>query len=270
MNFSIQTGEQLFQFILLVVLIIFAIILLGLVINVFLTAQAILYKKAGIETKAFSLDSFWKKIKGEVPMEMESELLMDHDYDGIHELDNHLPPWWLGMFYAGIVFAVVYMFNYHVWKWSPLQTEEYEIAMNEAAEEKALAQQNSPETTIDESAVELITDETQITRGKTIYDGNCAVCHGNLGEGGVGPNLTDEFWLHGGDVSSIYQTVKYGIPEKGMISWEATLKPVDMQQVSSYIITLQGTNPPNGKAAQGDKYTPEEATAEPAEAEEVL
>jgi cytochrome c oxidase cbb3-type subunit 3 len=269
MNTQITTGEQLFQVLLLAVIIIFALILLGIVVNVYMTTKAILNKRLGIETVPFSLDRFWKKVKGEVPMEMEASLLLDHDFDGIKELDNHLPPWWLGMLYASIVFAVVYILNYHVWHWSPSQSEEYEIAMNEAADKKALASENNPTSSIDENNVALIADEVQIARGKTIYDGNCAVCHGAAAEGGVGPNLTDAFWLHGGSISSVYQSILHGIPEKGMISWEATLKPLDIQQVSSFIITLQGTNPENAKAAQGDEYIPATTTEEEPVAEAI-
>ena len=122
MNTQIQTGEQLFQVILLAIIILFALILLGIVANVYMTTKAVLNQRLGIETEAFSLDRFWKKVKGEVPMEMEASLLLDHDFDGIRELDNHLPPWWLGMLYASIVFAVVYILNYHVWHWSPSQS----------------------------------------------------------------------------------------------------------------------------------------------------
>ncbi|MFT5886738.1 MAG: cytochrome c oxidase cbb3-type subunit 3 [Arcticibacterium sp.] len=258
MNLSITSGEDLFQIILLVVIILFALILLGVVVSIYNTAQMILHKKMDVEYTPFSFDKFWKSVKGEKPMEMEAELMLDHDYDGIKELDNHLPPWWIGLFYACIAFAVVYLLNYQVYHWSPSQEEEYEIAMAEAAEQKALTQANRPEDALDEAAIPFIEDETQLARGKTIYDGNCSVCHGSLGEGGVGPNLADEYWIHGGSMSAIFQTVKYGVPEKGMISWEATLKPLDIQQVSSYIYDLKGTNPPNGKEPQGEAYQEEE------------
>ena len=258
MNLNITSGEDLFQVILLVVIIIFAIILLGVVVSIYNTAKMVLNKKMGIEYTPLSFDELWKKFKGEKPMEMESELMLDHDYDGIKELDNHLPPWWLGLFYACIVFAVVYLLNYQVFHWSPSQVEEYEISMAEAAEQKAITQANRPDEALDEGDIPFIEDATQLARGKTIYDGSCSVCHGSLGEGGVGPNLTDEYWIHGGSMSDIFQTVKYGVPEKGMISWEATLKPLDIQQVSSYIYNLKGTNPPNGKEPQGEAYQEEE------------
>ncbi|MEX2379622.1 MAG: cytochrome c, partial [Vicingaceae bacterium] len=98
-------------------------------------------------------------------------------------------------------------------------------------------------------------------KGAAIYQGNCATCHGQLGEGGAGPNLTDDYWIHGGSIKDIFSTVKYGVPEKGMISWQTQFSPEQMQQVSSYIMTLVGTNPPNQKDAEGELYVPEEESA---------
>ena len=76
-------------------------------------------------------------------------------------------------------------------------------------------------------------------------------CHGQKGEGLVGPNFADEYWIHGGGIKNVFKVIKYGVPDKGMIAWQAQLKPADMQKVGSYILTLQGTNPPNPKAPQG-------------------
>ncbi|MGR3808999.1 cbb3-type cytochrome c oxidase N-terminal domain-containing protein [Jiulongibacter sp. NS-SX5] len=268
MDLNFKNGEELFQFLLLGVLVFFTIILLIVVLNIFMTLKAILNEKAGIKTEPFTLNSLWNKLNSFRPMSEEKDILLDHDYDGIKELDNHLPPWWLGMFYGGIVFGIVYLLNYHVWQWSPLQTEEYEIAMAEAAEMKSQMQSTSV-SSIDENNVELLTDASDIDTGNLIYTANCAVCHGAAGEGGVGPNLTDEYWLHGGSASDIYKTIKYGITEKGMISWEGTLKPTDMQQITSFIKTLAGTNPANAKAPQGEIYVEEEApAADETEAEE--
>ena len=259
MDLNFKTGEELFQVIMLGILILFTLILLIVVINIFMTLKAVLNEKAGIKTEPFTLANFWDRFNNLKPMAQEEALLLDHDYDGIKELDNHLPPWWLGMFYGAIVFAVVYMLNYHVWHWSPLSGEEYEIAMAEAAEMKA-ANVNLAVDAVDENNVEQLTDASDIERGQTIYVGNCAVCHGQAGEGGVGPNLTDEYWLHGGSVSDLYKTIKYGVTEKGMIAWEGTLKPTDIQQVSSFILSLQGSNPANAKAPQGEKYEPAAGT----------
>ncbi|MCR9064578.1 MAG: c-type cytochrome [Cytophagales bacterium] len=258
MDLNFKTGEDLLQTLILIVLILFTLVLLVVVINIFMTLKTIMNEKAGIVPDPASKLSLWDRLNSLKPISEEKSLLLDHDYDGIKELDNHLPPWWLGMFYGAIVFAVIYLLNYHVWQWSPLPAEEYEIAMAEAAEMKS-QRQDVEVNSIDENNVAMLDAAADIERGSTIYAGNCAVCHGGAGEGGVGPNLTDDYWLHGGSVSDIYKTIKYGVPEKGMISWEGTLKPADIQQVSSFIKTLYGTNPANPKAPQGEIYQAEEA-----------
>lgn len=255
MDFKLQTGEELFQILLIVILTFMVLIMLIAVINVYFVARSVLDKKMGITRDPFSFGSFWERFNALRPIQEEEAITLDHNYDGIRELDNHLPPWWLGMFYGGIAFAVIYLLNYHVWHWSPTQSEEYEIAMAEAAEIK-MANLADEGNAIDESNVALVTDASGITEGSNIYAGNCVACHGKLGEGGVGPNLTDEFWLHGGGINDIFKTIKYGVPEKGMIPWDGTLSPSQMQNVASFITTLIGTNPPNGKAPQGEKYVP--------------
>jgi cytochrome c oxidase cbb3-type subunit 3 len=107
---------------------------------------------------------------------------------------------------------------------------------------------------IDENSVELSLDAGDIASGKEIFITKCAACHGQQGEGGVGPNFADKYWIHGGDINSLFKTIKYGVPSKGMISWQSQLSPKEMQQVSSFIITLEGTNPPNQKEPQGELY----------------
>ncbi len=268
MDLKFQSAQELFQFLLLGVLIVFTLILLVVVMNIFFTLKTMINEKNGIETKPFSMASFWDRMNNLRPMKEEATIMLDHDYDGIKELDNHLPPWWLGMFYGAMVFAVIYMLNYHVWQSSPLSGEEYEIAMAEAKTAKAEKVSAGGGTEIDENNVTLATETADLETGKVIYEGNCAVCHGNAGEGGVGPNLTDEFWLHGGSVKNLFSTIKYGVPEKGMIAWQATLKPADMRSVASYILTMQGSNPPNGKAPQGEKYVPEATEEAPATVEQ--
>ncbi|WP_018477917.1 c-type cytochrome [Pontibacter roseus] len=173
----------------------------------------------------------------------------NHDFDGIQEYDNDLPPWWKYMFYVSIVFAVGYMLHYHVFRTGALQEEEYEMEMQEAA---LIAAQNVE----DPNAVtnfEVLTEAAALESGKAIYLQNCAACHGQAGEGTVGPNLTDEYWLHGGDVNEIFKTVKFGVPSKGMVPWQGKLTKDQMLEVSSYILSLQGSNPANGKEAQGEK-----------------
>lgn len=172
-----------------------------------------------------------------------------HDFDGIQEYDNDLPPWWKYLFYVTIVFAVGYMLHYHVFRTGALQIEEYETEMAQAA---LIAAQNVE----DPNAVtnfEVLTDAAALEAGKALYIQNCAACHGQAGEGTVGPNLTDEYWLHGGDVNDIFKTVKFGVPSKGMVPWQGKLTKDQMLGVSSYILSLQGSNPPNAKEAQGEK-----------------
>ena len=208
----------------------------------------------------FSLSIFlkeqYKAWTKAVPIEREQDVLLDHNYDGIQELDNSLPPWWLAMFYITIAIGLVYMGYYH-WGGDGLSSsEEYELSMVQA-EKEIKAYRASLGETIDETKVTVLTDQTALDLGKSLYNANCVACHGLAGEGGVGPNLTDEYWIHGGDIKSIFSTIKYGVIEKGMISWKSQLRPADMQKISSYILTFQGTNPPNGKEAQGEKYIPE-------------
>ncbi len=196
--------------------------------------------------------SIWSKIMGLRPISEEKDIMIDHEFDGIVELDNPTPAWFMGLFYATIIFAVVYLLNYHVFEWSPLQDEEYAIEMKAAEVEKAAVLAKSGEA-IDENSVKASTDAGIIAAGKAVYTQNCIACHGALGEGTVGPNLTDDSWIHGGTVNAIFKTIKYGVPEKGMISWEKTLTPKQTSDVSNFILSLQGTNPPNPKAPQGVK-----------------
>jgi cytochrome c oxidase cbb3-type subunit 3 len=184
-----------------------------------------------------------------VPIEREHEIMLDHNYDGIRELDNKLPPWWVYMFYATIVFSIFYMWYYHVYGTGNVQEEEYKSEMAQAEIDMKLFASK-----VDENSVTLLTDISKLKSAELIYQSNCAACHGKLGEGKVGPNLTDAYWLHGGGIKDVFKTVKYGVPAKGMIPWQAQLSPAQIQEVSSYIIKLKGTKPPNPKAPQGDLY----------------
>lgn len=203
-----------------------------------------------------SLFSDWSgKLNNAVPIEQEEEVMTDHVYDGIRELDNQLPTWWVWLFNLTIVFAVVYLVWFHVLDKGKLQIQEYkdELAVA-AAQKKARMAAAGPEASVDENTVTALTSKVKLTAGKEIFTNYCAACHGQAGEGKVGPNLTDVYWLHGGGIKNVFKTIKYGVPQKGMISWENQLSPAQIQEVASYILTLQGTNPPNAKAPQGDKY----------------
>jgi len=177
------------------------------------------------------------------------KILSGHEYDGIKELDNKLPKWWLWLFYITIVFAFVYFFRFHIIKTGDSQEEDYNKEVAEAMIEYKAAR---PANTIDETNVTLLTEAAALTEGKAIFDKSCVVCHLAQGQGIVGPNLTDNYWIHGCTISAIFNLITVGVPEKGMISWKEQLTPEMIQQVASYIISLQGTNPPNPKAPQGD------------------
>jgi cytochrome c oxidase cbb3-type subunit III len=213
-------------------------------------------QKEGVVYKASP--SFWSGIiqtaNASVPLENEKAIELDHNYDGIKELDNHLPPWWKWLFYGTIGWAGVYMIAYHFSASLPLMEEEYqnEVALAERQKQTLLANQTKLE--IDEKGLTYSADNAIILKGKEIYSINCSPCHKNDGGGGIGPNLTDEYWLHGGDIKDIYATVKNGVPEKGMVSWANVLSPEQLRDVSFFIMSMKGSNPPGGKAAQGDIF----------------
>lgn len=239
-----------------------ALIALVYLLNVMVKVQQIkIYEEQGLEAFLEEVkkpkESFWKqqykRWTASVPLEKEEDILMDHNYDGIRELDNSLPPWWVALFYISIAFAVVYMTYYHFAGIGISSQEQYEQEMDQAQEAIAVYLSRQANL-VDETNVEALTDENEIALGKSIYDVNCVACHGALGEGGVGPNFADQYWIHGGDIKDLFRTIKYGVPEKGMISWQSQLRPSEMQRVASYILTFQGTNPPNAKEPQGELY----------------
>ncbi len=209
---------------------------------------------------------WWDKFNSFRPIKEEAKIDLGHNYDGIRELDNRLPPWWLYGFYITIVFAGIYLWRYHVSHTAPLSGEEYSIAMAKAEAEKEAYLKKSANN-VDENTVVLLTDASALAAGKNVFATNCAACHLADGGGSVGPNLTDDYWLHGGSVKDIFKTVKYGVPEKGMRSWKEDLSPVQMSQVTSYIKSLRGTKPANPKEPQGSLYqegAPEGAAADSA------
>ena len=187
-----------------------------------------------------------------VSIENENSILLDHDYDGIHELDNNLPPWWLWGFYITIAWAFGYAWYY-------LTPENYHVGDNEFVAEMQVATEEAEirGASVDESSVKLLSSDADLAAGLEVYKTNCVVCHGAGGGGGVGPNLTDDSWIHGGGIKDVFRTIKIGVPEKGMISWESQLSPTDMQKVASFVLSLQGTNPEGGKAPEGNKWTGE-------------
>lgn len=198
----------------------------------------------------------WDKWNALKPLETEEELLLDHDYDGIKELDNHLPPWWKGLFYLSIVYAVVYLMIFHVFKSSPLQEEEYALEMAEAAAMKKVEEVDIVYD-FDENTVTITTDELELADGQKFFASQCGVCHKADGGGLAGPNLTDEYWRNGGGITDVYKVIKNGVQGTAMISWENRLNPVRIRNVASYVLSLQGTNPPGALGPDGELYKPE-------------
>ncbi|MDP2365786.1 MAG: cbb3-type cytochrome c oxidase N-terminal domain-containing protein [Ignavibacteria bacterium] len=202
---------------------------------------------------------FRRAITKTTPVETENELLLDHEYDGIRELDSQIPPWFLWLFYLTIAFAVFYMLDYHVFNSSPLQEEEYSIQVKQAEVERA-ALMNSG-AFLNEESVTLLTDAAALDAGKQIFATNCVACHAADGGGLVGPNLTDNYWIHGGGIKNIFKVIKYGVVAKGMISWQSQLNPKQIQDVGSYIISLHETKPANPKAPEGTIWKESDSTA---------
>jgi len=201
--------------------------------------------------------SFWHKLDKHfftkaISLDHEADLLLDHDYDGIKELDNALPPWWKYGFYITILIAVFYLLKFEVWHTGMNPTEEYKEEMT-AAKIQTEAYLASAKENVDENSVVLM-DAAGAAAGKALFAKTCAPCHLAEGQGLVGPNLTDDYWIHGGSIKDIFKTIKYGYPDKGMQSWKNTYSSIEIEELDTYIKTLRGTHPPNPKAPQGDLY----------------
>jgi cytochrome c oxidase cbb3-type subunit III len=192
-----------------------------------------------------------------VPVEKEADVMLDHDYDGIRELDNALPPWWKYGFYITIGVAFVYLLNFHVFGTGLNPTQEYNAEMENASIQKEIYEANNKDR-IDEEHVPLA-DADGIKAGKTLFETNCVACHLKDGGGTVGPNLTDDYWLHKGSLNDIFHTIKNGYPDKGMQSWSSTFTPKEISFLASYVKSLRGTKPAAPKAQQGDFYVDEAA-----------
>jgi cytochrome c oxidase cbb3-type subunit III len=228
--------------------------------------KALELKKEKAFEEELHTPSFWTRFDRDiltkaVPLEKEADIMLDHNYDGIQELDNKLPPWWVWGFYATIIFAFVYLGHYHLFRTGPLQTEEYNIAMQEAADQAKARELKMKDFVSAETITALNTPEA-LGAGKGIYDKNCVACHGAELGGSVGPNLTDDFWINGGGIRNIFKVITDGVPAKGMISWKSQLTPKQIQQVASFIMTKHGSNPTGGKEPQGEKFVEETISAQ--------
>lgn len=196
----------------------------------------------------------WNKLMSLRPLSEEKEMIMEHEYDGIQELDNPTPAWFMYLFYGTIIFGIGYFLNYHVFGTGQLQYTEYktEVAQADAAKQAFLSKSANR---VDENTVKLMSDPATIASGQGIYKTNCAACHGEHGQGMVGPNLTDDYWLHGSKINDLFKTIEYGVAAKGMPTWEKVLSPKQIADVANYVKSLQGTNPANPKEPQGTKET---------------
>jgi len=208
------------------------------------------------------LNNTYKKLVGTKPMEKEQELILDHNYDGIKELDNDLPPWWLYGFYASIIFGAIYLVKYHVFdgdtQYDELESE-YAQAKIELEEYKKTAKD-----LVDFNTVTFLSDAADLAKGKAIYEENCVACHKSDGGGGIGPNLTDNHWILGGGIKNVFKTINDGGRDgKGMVAWSKNgLKPSEIAQVASYVLTLQDITPAEPKEAEGDVWVDENATSD--------
>jgi cytochrome c oxidase cbb3-type subunit 3 len=208
-----------------------------------------------VNNLSFKESEWYKKMMKAITksesIENEDQLLLAHDYDGIKELDNTLPPWWVYLFYGCIVFAAVYLVRFEIMGGDNQETE-LKNEMAQAKIEVAEYMKTAPDL-MDEKTVTLLTDPADLAAGKVIYTTNCVACHRPDAGGQIGPNLTDEQWILGGGIKNVFHTlVNGGRDGKGMISWKATLKPKEMQKVASYVLSLRGTNPVDPKAPEGE------------------
>lgn len=206
-----------------------------------------------VEESIVSAKKINKILTDAVDIEDESSILMDHEYDGIQELDNNLPPWWVWLMWGTIIFAVVYLLNYHVFKVSPLQIDEYTAEME-------LAESLKDPNAVTELTAVLLTSETDLNAGKTVFGKFCIACHKEDGRGEIGPNLTDDYWIHGNDIKDLFKIIKYGSPNGKMTPHGNLLTPLQIQQVSSFVLGMPYAE---GMPPEGEYYPKAGAVEEP-------
>jgi len=215
------------------------------------------------------IDSLWQKMNDSVPLQKEADIDLGHSYDGIRELDNHLPPWWKWLFYGTIGWSAVYLVVYHITDNLPLQSQEYQNEVALADEQVKKFKASQPQATVDENALTFTNDAALIEHGKKVFmDNSCGTCHRNDGGGNtIGPNLADSYWIHGGEIKNIFSTIKNGAVEKGMPAWGKTMSATDVRDVTFYVLSLQGSNPPNPKAPQGQLFEQKPAATDTTKAD---
>jgi cytochrome c oxidase cbb3-type subunit 3 len=203
----------------------------------------------------------YKNLVGSKPIEEEGEIILDHNYDGIKELDNKLPPWWVYGFYVTILFAAIYLIRFEVFN-DYTQEEEYEAAVAIAKAEIEEYKRTAKDL-VDVNTVTLLTEVSDLKAGQSIFEGNCAACHKVSGGGGIGPNLTDDHWILGGGIKNVFNTISEGGRDgMGMVAWKSELKPSEMAQVASYVMSLHGSNPEDAKEAEGEVWLDPDAPVE--------
>lgn len=210
-------------------------------------------------TESKFYQTWMSKLTRSKAIEQEADVMLDHDYDGIRELDNVLPPWWVNLFYLTIIFGVIYLVRFHMFG-GDNQEQEFKHEVELAEAELLNSKSASPKEVITADQVTLLTDKESLAKGQEIFKNVCVACHGPQGGGVVGPNLTDEFWLNGGGIKNVFKVIHDGSPRNPtMAAWGKTLDSKDVQKVASYVLSLQGTKPAGGKPAEGDKWTEEAA-----------
>ncbi len=275
MEYFIDSGEkpavieypitQFFLFVILLLLIAVTLILQS-VENITFLSMSKEARERYLAAKPKGLEWKWgkrvyQKMLGSKPVEEEVEIILDHNYDGIRELDNKLPPWWVYMFYATIVFGIIYLVRFHiVGDYNQDMEYEQEVA---AAQLEIEEYKRTAKDLVDVNTVALLTDASDLSAGKAIYEVNCVACHMADGGGGIGPNLTDNNWILGGGIKNVFNTISEGGRDgKGMVAWKQILKPAEMAQVASYLLTFEGTTAANPKAAEGDIWINPDAPKE--------
>jgi len=218
--------------------------------------QAELLPEKANKKSSFSI--WWSNIDKKlftkaVPVEKEADVLLDHDYDGIKELDNALPPWWKYGFYITVVVGIIYLFHFQVFGTGKNPTEEYVAEMNSAKIRQEIFDSKNKDR-IDEKNVPMA-DAAGLAKAKDMFAANCVACHGPQAGGGAGPNLTDDYWIHKGSLNDVYLSIKNGYPLKGMQSWLIKFNPKEISLLASYVKSLRGTNPPGGLPPNGEYYT---------------
>jgi cytochrome c oxidase cbb3-type subunit 3 len=240
------------------------IVILVLLMNVRILLKAEKEKEEGVPAVAAAkqkLANLWMRINSFRPAEQEADIDLGHDYDGIRELDNRLPPWWLYGFYLTIIVAGIYLYRFHVAHTGPGSGEEYATAVANADQEVKEYLKKKGDL-VDENTVTLLTSESDLAEGKTIFMKSCVACHKEDGRGDVGPNLTDNYWIHGADVKSVFKTIRYGI--NAIPKWETSYSNKEIAALASYVKSLKGTKPTNAKAPQGVLVTEDTIPAQPA------